>query len=58
MMLMSNSSGNKSVADEVIPEFDTFFRVAQLFPSSILMSYLNFPKNVVNKFVRKFNELH
>jgi hypothetical protein len=39
------------------PEFDTCLRVAPLFPASILMSYLNFPKSVVNKFVKKVNKL-
>ncbi len=40
-----------------LPEFDTCLRVAPLFPASILMSYLNFPKSVVNKFVKKVNKL-
>ena len=39
------------------PEFDTCLRVAPLFPASILMSYLNFPKSVVNKSVKKVNKL-
>ena len=40
-----------------LPEFDTCLRVAPLFPASILMSYLNFPKSVVNKSVKKVNKL-
>jgi len=49
--------GNIGIVFYNQPEFDTCLRVAPLFPASILMSYLNFPKSVVNKYVKKVNKL-
>jgi len=39
---------------KTFPVFDTCLRVEPLFPVSMLMSYLIFPKSVVKKF---FNNL-
>jgi len=38
------------------PVFDTCLRCEPLFPASILMSYLVFPKSVMNKIVKKFDK--